>query len=112
MWGNTILNGSPQFVKTESKSQKFSEIQKFEMLDFLIDDIFVKFWDHTYRQTIGIPMGNKYAPLFADLFLFRYDSGFLSNLVKLKQIHTAKKNNLSFRFIDDLLSFNNSKINQ
>lgn len=57
-------------------------------------------------------MGTNCAPLLADLFLFAYESEFLTSLVKSKQIHTARKFNLSFRYIDDLISFNNAKINE
>jgi hypothetical protein len=29
------------------------------------------------RSSVGIPMGRKYAPLFADLFLFSYQDEFI-----------------------------------
>ena len=51
------------------------------------------------------------APLLADLFLFAYESEFLTTLVRSKKLHIAKKFNMSFRYIDDLVSFNNDKIN-
>jgi hypothetical protein len=109
----TIFNGCGQFIKTDSNStQKYSEIEICELLDYLIDNIFVKFGDKTFRQVIGIPMGTNCAPLLADLFLFAYESEFLTNLVKSKKVHLAKKFNLSFRYIDDLISFNNDKINE
>ena len=107
----TIFNGSGQFVKTESDAkQKFSDAQICELLDFLIDNIYVKFGETTYRQVVGIPMGTNCAPLLADLFL--YASEFLTTLTKAKRAHIAKKFNLSFRYIDDLISFNNAKINE
>ena len=56
-------------------------------------------------------MGTNCAPLLADLFLFAYESEFLTTLVRSKKLHIAKKFNMSFRYIDDLVSFNNDKIN-
>ena len=83
------------------------KIQICELLDFLIDNIYVKFGDKTFRQVVGIPFGTNCAPLLADLFLFAYESEFLTSLMKSKKGHRAKKFNLSFRYIDDLISFNN-----
>ena len=78
----------------------------------MIDNIYVKFGETTYRQVVGIPMGTNCAPLLADLFLYAYGSVFLTTLTKAKKAHIAKKFNLSFRYIDDLISFNNAKINE
>ena len=41
-----------------------------KMTEFLIDNIFVQFGGHLFRQVIGIPMGTNCAPLLADLFLY------------------------------------------
>ena len=45
-----------------------------QMLDFLIDNIFVQFefGRRVYQQMIGIPMGMNCASLLADLFLFAF----------------------------------------
>ena len=37
-------------------------------IDFLIDNIFVRFGGKVFRQVIGIPIGTNSAPLLADLF--------------------------------------------
>ena len=44
-----------------------------EMIEFLIDNIFVQFGGRLFRQVIGIPMGTNCAPLLADLFLYSYE---------------------------------------
>ena len=44
------------------------------MIEFLIDNIFVQFGGHLFRQMIGIPMGTNCAPLLADLFLYSYEN--------------------------------------
>ncbi len=49
-------------------------------LEFLLDNIFVKFGNHIYRQNVGIPMGTNCAPLVADLFLFCYERDFMLSL--------------------------------
>ena len=51
-----------------------------EALSFLLDNIFVRFGNNVYRQTIGIPMGTHCAPLVADLFLYCYERDFMLNL--------------------------------
>ena len=38
-----------------------------EMIEFLIDNIFVQFGGCLFHQVIGIPMGTNCAPLLADL---------------------------------------------
>jgi hypothetical protein len=53
--------------------------------------------------------GYDCAPLLADLFLFSYESEFLQKLVKDKKFHEARAFNFSYRYIDDVLSINNSR---
>ena len=54
-------------------------------------------------------MGTNFAPLLADLFLYSYESEFLQKLVKDKKIHEARAFNFTYRYIDDVLSINNSR---
>ena len=54
-------------------------------------------------------MGTNCAPLLADLFLYSYESEFLQKLVKDKNIHEARAFNFTYRYIDDVLSINNSR---
>jgi hypothetical protein len=49
------------------------------------------------------------SPLLADLFLYSYEWEFLQKLVKDKKIHGAKAFNFTYRYIDDVLSINNSR---
>ena len=53
-----------------------------KMIEFLIDNIFVQFGGHLFRQVIGIPMGTNCAPLLADFFLYLYENEFLDNIIK------------------------------
>ena len=54
-------------------------------------------------------MGTNCSPLLADLFLYSYESEFLQKLVKDKKIHEARSFNFTYRYIDDVLSINNSR---
>ena len=65
------------------------------------------------QQTVGIPMGTNCAPLLADLFLYSYENEFLGKLIKEgKTKKLARKFNFSYRYIDDLISFNNKRFNE
>ena len=52
-------------------------------------------------------MGNNRAPLLADLFWYSYETAFLQNIVKNKKMKDARSFNLTYRYIDDVLSKNN-----
>jgi hypothetical protein len=49
------------------------------------------------------------APLLADLVLYSYGSEVLQKLVKDKNIHEARAFNFTYKYIDDVLSINNSR---
>ena len=76
------------------------------MIDSLVNNIFGKFGGCLFRQVIGIPMGTNCAPLLADLLLYSYESEFLDSLVKRR---LARSFNLCYRYIDDLIVFNNKR---
>ena len=80
-----------------------------KMIEFLIDNIFVQFGGRLFRQVIGIPMGTNCAPLLADLFLYSYENEFLDNMIRNGHRRLARSFNLCYRYIDDLIVFNNKK---
>ena len=49
------------------------------------------------------------APLLADLFLYSYEAEFIKYLVQQKKVSVVKTFNLTSRYIDDVISLNNSK---
>ena len=61
---------------------------------------------------VGIPMGTNCAPLLADLFLYSYENEFLDKLIKEGKRKLARRFNLSYRYIDDLISFNNKRFKE
>ena len=80
-----------------------------KMIEFLIDNIFVQFGGRLFRQVIGIPMGTNCAPLLADLFLYSYEDEFLDNMIRSGHRRLARSFNLCYRYIEDLIVFNNKK---
>ena len=59
---------------------------------------------------VGIPLGTNCAPLLADLFLYSYENEFLDKLIKEGRRKLAKKFNLSYRYINDLISYDNKRL--
>ena len=54
-------------------------------------------------------MGTNCAPLLADLFLYSYENEFLDNMIRSGHRRLARSFNLCYRYIDDLIVFNNKK---
>jgi hypothetical protein len=80
------------------------------MLEFPIDNIFVRVGGRVFQQTIGIHMGTNCAPLLADLFLYSYKADFIQGLLKKSEKNLSRSFNFTFRYIDDVLSLNNSRL--
>ena len=80
------------------------------MVQFLIDNNSVKFGGCLFRQAIGISMGTNCAPLLADLFLYSHESEFLDNMISGGHKKLARSFNLCYRYIDDLIVFNNKNL--
>ena len=83
-----------------------------KMIEFLVDNIYVRFGGQLFRQMVGIPMGTNCAPLLADLFLYSYENEFLDKLIKEGKRKLARRFNLSYCYIDDLISFNNKRFRE
>ena len=83
-----------------------------KMIEFLVDNIYARFGGQLFRQMVGIPMGTNCVPLLADLFLYSYENEFLDKLIKEGKRKLARKFNLSYRYVDDLISFNNKRFKE
>ena len=79
------------------------------MLEFLIDNIFVMFGGRVFQQTVGISMGTNCVSLLIDLFFYSYEADFVQGLFTKNEKKLARSFNLTFRYIDDVLSLNNSR---
>ena len=73
-----------------------------EMLEYLIDNIYIVVGNRVFQQHIGIPMGTDCAPLLANIYLFYYEYNYMKNLMKL-DYGKALKFNFTARYIEDLL---------
>jgi hypothetical protein len=79
---NTLCKERADLIlkKTHSDStKKFSETDVINMLEFLIDNIFVILGGRVFQQTVGIPMGTNCAPLLEAKYnrYLRQVAGFL-----------------------------------
>ena len=80
------------------------------MLEFLIDNICAMFGGRVFQQTVGIPMDTNCAPVLTDLFLYSYETDCIQGLLKINEKKLARSFNFTFRYIDDVLSLNNSSL--
>ena len=73
-----ITSGKGYFIDTINPGgdNLYTADQICTMVEFLIDNISVKFGGCLFHQVIGIPMVTNCAPLLVDLFLFSYESEF------------------------------------
>ena len=69
-----------------------------KMVEFLIDSIFVQFGGCCFRQVIGILMGKKCAPLFADFFFYSYENKFLDNMIRNGHMRLPRSFNLCYKY--------------
>ena len=83
-----------------------------KMVEFLVDNIYVRFGGQLFQQMVGIPLGTNCAPLLADLFLYSYKNEFLDKLIQEGKRKLARKFNLLYLYIDDLISFNNKRFKE
>ena len=109
-WYKYLVLGpeGPYFVYEHSDSKnKYTEEDIIKMLAFLVDNIFVVFAGKVFKQIIGIPMGTNCAPLLADVFLYSYEAEFIQSLHSAGKKRLASQFNITYRYIDDVLSINN-----
>lgn len=81
------------------------------LLDIMIDNVFVRIGDNLYRQVVGIPMGTDCAPLLANLFLHQYEFKYMKKLMKTN-FALALTFSDTFRYIDDLVTLNNANFEE
>ena len=67
-----VVTGDRTFLTNEETSagKKYDETLICQLIDFLIDNIYIKIGSHLFRQCIGIPMGINCVPLLVNLFLY------------------------------------------
>ena len=80
-----------------------------KMIEVLVDNTYVRFGGQLFRQMVAVPMGTNCAPLLAGFSLYSYENEFLDKLIKEGKRTLSRKFNLSYRYIDDFISFNNKR---
>ena len=65
-----------------SGDNKYTASDICKMIEFLVDNIYVRFGGQLFRQTVSIPMETNCAQLLADLFLYSYENELLHKLSK------------------------------
>ena len=78
-------NSYHTFWTNDRKSTKYNYFPCRQLclaVDFLIDNIYVRFGNSVFRQVIGIPMGTNSAPLLANLFLHTFEYDFMLRTMK------------------------------
>ena len=85
----------------KNNSCSFRVSDMMEVLDFILDNIFVKCGKDIYKQVIGIPIGLDSGQDIANLLLFCYESDYVEKISK-QNLTLARKFRLCSRYIDDL----------
>ena len=90
-----------------NSDNKYTANDICKMIEFLVGNVYVRFGGQLFRQVVGIPMGTSCVQLLSNSFLYSYENEFLDKLMKEGKRKLARKFNLSYFYIDDLISFNN-----
>ena len=75
-------------------------------IEFVVNEVYVTFAGHVFRQTKGIPMGGNCSPLLADLFLSHCELIYMTDLIKDKKTGLARLLSNTSRYIDDICIIN------
>ena len=101
----SVYRTSARWVNTPQETTKaYDKDDLIEMINFLIDNVYVTCSDSLFRQVIGIPMGTYCAPFLANLFLYSYEHEWMMEKKKSDQL--AQAFSRSTRYIDDLFTIN------
>jgi hypothetical protein len=66
-------------------------------------------YGHLMTGILALPMATNCAPLLTDLCLYSYETDFIQGLLKKNERNLARSINITFRYIDNVLSLNNSR---
>jgi hypothetical protein len=91
----------------------------FTMLLFLINNTYLRNGSVIYQQVVGIPMGTNPGPVLANMYLYGYESAYIdrnfldvrpeeSEIARMSRLESGRAFHMTFRYIDDTLSFDNS----
>ena len=91
------------FTSEQPEQYKLWSCKKMcDALNYLLDDIFIRFGSKLYRRIVGIPVDTNCAPLVADLILLCYERDFMLSLSDNNQTDIIEAfNSTSRRNIDN-----------
>ena len=98
---NVNMKGAYFSLTTKTNCCSFRVEDMMEILDFILDNIFVRFGRKMYKQVVGIPIGLDSGQDIANLLLYSYESDYVEKTSK-QNLVLARKFNLCSRYIDDL----------
>ena len=82
------------------------------LLHFLLDNVFIQVGGKVFQQCVGIPMGTNCALLLAELLLHDYESSAMIRFSRTNGHPQAKSLEFIRRYIDDLISVNNTQFDK
>ena len=95
---NINRQGIAYWSRSQSSERSVTLNELVNMLEYLVDNIFIEVGNRVFRQCIGIPMGTDSAPLIANLSLFYYEYNFMKGPIKTN-INLAKRFSTTVRYI-------------
>ena len=102
--------GKNAFWTTNKEKQHFTQTTLKVAVKHLILSCYFVIGNMLFIQTIGMPMGIDPAPFWANIYLYTYESKYITNLTKNNASKEnkirAKKFHATSRFIDDLCPLN------
>ena len=100
----------PDFLKMEhsTSKNKYSE-DDIKMLEFLVDNIFVDFAENVFQQTVVIQMCTNCAHLLVFIRSGIHKVFTLNGEEASSRFNLSYRYNLTYSYIDDLLSINNTE---
>ena len=78
-YGKAHWSDSPSMA---ASSRSITEDKLVELVEYLVDNIYINVGNRVFRQRVGTPMGTDCAPLLANLFLFYYEYRYMKGLIK------------------------------
>ena len=103
----TYIGNLEHTLEHSDSKNKYTEDDIVNMLEFLVDNIFVVFGGKVFQQIVSIPMGTNCAPLLEDIFLYSYEAEFIQSVLSTGKKKLASQFNFTYRYIDDVSSINN-----
>ena len=94
----------------EKSGHTFTWVELNSLVRFLVSNTFVTCGNTIFKQLVGIPMGTNCAPVLANLFLYAYESAYITRVENEKGREAARQFQMTFRLIDDVLSADNTHI--